>query len=80
MVSKVTERLAVSKQAALTFDVGRFNLRKLNELEVRKQYQIKISNRLVALENLNDSEDINRAWGNIRENTKTSAEDGPGLY
>ena len=39
----------------------RFNLRKLSELEVRKRYQIKISNRFAALENLNDNEDINRA-------------------
>ena len=56
VVTKVRERLAVSKQAALTFDVGRFNLRKLNELEVRKQYQTEISNRFAALEKLSDSE------------------------
>jgi len=48
----------------------RFNLRKLNELEVRKQSQIKISNRFAALENLSDNEDINRACENIKENTK----------
>ena len=42
MVAKVRERLAVSKQAAQRFDVERFNLTKLSELEVRKQYQIKI--------------------------------------
>jgi hypothetical protein len=40
--------LAVSKQAAQKFDVEIFNLRKLNELKVRKQYQIKISNRFAA--------------------------------
>jgi hypothetical protein len=40
VVAKVRKRLAVSKQAAQKFDVERFNLRKLNELEVRKQYQI----------------------------------------
>ena len=51
----------------------RFNLRKLNELEFRKQYQIKISKRSVALKNLNDSEDMNRVWENIKENIKTSA-------
>ena len=33
------------------------NLRKISEVEVRKQYQVKISNRFAALENLNDSED-----------------------
>jgi len=43
VVAKVTEILAISKQAAQKFDVERFNLRKLSELEVRKQYQIKIS-------------------------------------
>ena len=35
VVSKVRERFTVSKQAAQKFDVGRFNLRKLSELEVR---------------------------------------------
>jgi hypothetical protein len=32
------------------------------------------------LENLNDSEDINRAWENIRENIKISAKETLGLY
>jgi hypothetical protein len=35
VVAKVREKLAVSKQAAQKFDVGRFNLKKLNELEVK---------------------------------------------
>jgi hypothetical protein len=52
--------LAESKQAAQKFEVERFNLSKLNELEVRKQYQIMISNRFAALKKLNDSEGINR--------------------
>jgi len=34
------------------------NLRKLNELEVRKKYHIKNSKRFVALEKFSDSEDI----------------------
>jgi hypothetical protein len=38
-------------------------LRKINDLEVRKQYQIEISNRFAALEKLNDREDINRSLG-----------------
>jgi hypothetical protein len=53
--------------------VERFNLKKLSELNVRKQYQIKISNRFAALGNLNDSEAVNRTWENIKENIKTSA-------
>ena len=62
MVAKVRERLVVSKQAAQRFDGERLNLRQLNELEVRKQYQIEITNRFTALENLSDDEDITRAW------------------
>ena len=36
MVAKVRERFAVDKQAAQNFDMERFNLRKLNEREVKK--------------------------------------------
>ena len=60
VVAEVTERLAVSKQAAQNFDGERFNLRKLNKLEVRKQYQIEITNKFAALENLSDNKDLNR--------------------
>ena len=70
MVANVRERLKKYKQAAQKFDVERFNLRTLSELEVRKQYHIKIPNRFAALENLNDSQDINWAWVNIKENIK----------
>jgi len=41
--------------------VQRFNLRKLSDREVRKQYQINISNKFAALEKLRDSGDMNRA-------------------
>jgi glycine betaine/choline ABC-type transport system substrate-binding protein len=61
----------VSKQAAQKLDGERFNLRKLNELGVRKQYQVEITNRIAASENLSDCEDIDRAWENIKENIKT---------
>jgi len=80
VVAKVRERLAVSKQAAQKFGGERFNLRKFNELEVMKQYQMKISKRSAALENLSDSKDINRAWENIKENIKPSAKENLGLY
>ena len=80
MVAKVRERLVVSKQAAQKFRGERFNLRKLNELKVRKQYQIYITNRFAALENLCYSKDINRAWENIKENIKTSAKECLGLH
>jgi hypothetical protein len=80
VVAKVRERLAVSKQAAEKFDVKRFNLKKLSELEVRKQYQLKISNRSATLENINVSEDINRPWENIKENIKISTQESLGLH
>ena len=57
-----------------------FNLGKLNDLEVRKQYQIHITNRLAALENLNEDEDVNRTWENIKENIKTSATTSLGVH
>ena len=79
VVAKLREWLAVSKQAAQKFYGERFNIRKLNELDVRKHYQIEISNRFSALENLSDSKDINRAWENIKENIKTSAQKSLGL-
>jgi hypothetical protein len=62
----VRERLAVSKQAAQKIDARRFNVKKLNEGAVKEQYQVTIRSKFAALENLDDSGDINRAWDNIR--------------
>jgi len=73
------ERIAVGKQAAQRFHRHRFNLRKLNEPEVREQYQIEITNRFAALENANDDKDVNRIWENIKENIQTSREESLGL-
>jgi len=42
VVARIREILAVSEQAAQKCDGERFNLRKLNELEVRKPCQIEI--------------------------------------
>ena len=74
VVAKVRERLAVRKQAAQKLEGERFNLRKLNERQVRTQYQIEITNRFAALENLN------RAWENTKETIKTSAKESLGLH
>ena len=70
MVAKVRERPAVRKQAAQKSDGGRFNLRKLNNLEVRKQYQIEITNRFAALEMVSEDEDINRGWRALKKISK----------
>jgi len=80
LIATVRERLAVAKQATQRFDRQRFNLRKLNEPEVREQYQIEITNRFVALENLNDDEDADRTWEKIKENIQTSAKESLGLH
>ena len=80
MVAKVREKLAVSKQTTQKLDGERFNLRKLKDLEVKKQYQIEITNRFSALGNISDDGDINRAWENIKENIKTSAKESLGLH
>jgi len=69
--------LSVSKQAAHKFDVDRFNLRKINKLEVRKRYQIDITNRFSVFDNLCDSKDINRAWENIKEKVNATVKESP---
>ena len=60
VIAEVRERLAMGKPAAQRFDRQGFNLRSLNEPDCREQYQIEITNRFAALENLNDEEDVNR--------------------
>ena len=71
--------MAVSKQKTQEFVVETFNLRKLNELEIRTEHQIKKSNMFAALEILSDNEEINMGWENLKENIKTSAKQCLGL-
>jgi hypothetical protein len=59
--------------------VERFNLKQLNEEEVKEQYQVTIKTKFAALENLDDNGDINRAWETNRENIKISAKDSIGF-
>jgi len=80
VVAKVRGRLAVRKQAAQKFDEVTFNLRKLNDLVVRKENQIEITNRFAALENVSEDEDINKAWESIKENIKTTATESLGMH
>jgi hypothetical protein len=44
VVARVRERLAVGKQLVKKMDVERFNVKKLNEVEVKEQYQVTIKN------------------------------------
>jgi hypothetical protein len=48
------------------FDMERFSLKKLNEVEGKEQYQVEITNRFAALENNDDYVDINIAWETVR--------------
>jgi hypothetical protein len=61
VAAKLRERLLVSKRVAEKLDTQRFDLRKLNDAEVKEQYQVKITNKFAALENFDDNADINRA-------------------
>jgi len=53
-------------------------LRKLNEF--REKYQIEITKKFAALENLNDDEDVNRTWGNIKNFIETPAKESLVLH
>jgi hypothetical protein len=74
------ERFSVSKWARQKFDLERFDLKKLDDIEVKEKYQVEISNRFATLETLDESFDINNSWESIRENIKTSAKDNLGYH
>jgi hypothetical protein len=42
--------------------VERLNLKKLNEVEDKEEYHVKISNRFAASQSLDDDVDKNRSW------------------
>jgi hypothetical protein len=69
----------VGKQLVKKIDVERFKVKKLNEEEVKEQYQVTIKNKFAVLENLDDNGDINRAWETIKENIRISAKESIGL-
>jgi hypothetical protein len=79
-VVKLRERISVSKGARQQYDLERFELTKPDDVEVEEKYQLEISNGCAALENLDESFDINNAWESIRENIKTSAKDNLGYH
>jgi hypothetical protein len=75
VVTKLRERISVGKRARQKVDVERFDLMKLDDVDVKEKYQVEISNRFAALESLDESFDINNAGESMRENIKASAED-----
>jgi hypothetical protein len=64
VVAKVRERLAVRKRPVNK--MYRFNLKNLNEGDVKEQYQVKIKHRFLTLQNLEVNGDIIMAWDAIR--------------
>ena len=79
VVAKFREKFAVSKQGTQKFDGERFNLEKLNELEVRKNsIRVRLQT-FAALGNVRYNEDTKRAWENIKEDISTSAKKSLGL-
>jgi hypothetical protein len=79
-VAKLRERISVSKRGRQKFDLERFDLKKMDDVEVKEKYQVDISNRFAVLESLDETSDINNAWESIRENRKTSAKDNLGCH
>jgi hypothetical protein len=44
VVANIRERLAVNKQRSHRFHMGRFNLKKINEVEGKEKYSVQVSN------------------------------------
>jgi hypothetical protein len=51
VVAKLRERISVSKLARQKFDVERFDLKKLYDVEVKEKYRVEISKRFSASKN-----------------------------
>jgi hypothetical protein len=76
-VAKLRERISRARQK---FDLEGFDLKKLDDIEVKDKYQVEISNTFAAVDSLDESMDINNAWESIRENIKTSAKYNLGYH
>jgi hypothetical protein len=45
ILAKVRERLAVNRQQSQRFSMERLNFKKLNEVESKEQFRVKVTNR-----------------------------------
>jgi hypothetical protein len=77
VVAKFKERLAVNKQSSHRFNMERYNLKTLNDVEGKEQFRVEVSNRF---EDLDTEVEINSAWETIRENIKISAKESLGYF
>jgi hypothetical protein len=78
--AKVRERLAVDKQRSQRFNMKRFNLNKINDVECKEQFHVEVSIRFAALEDLDSKVEINSAWETTRENINISAKESLGYF
>jgi hypothetical protein len=76
----VVERVSVNKQSSQRFQRERFNLKKLDEVEGKQQFRVKVSNKLAALEDFDTEVEINGAWETIRENINITAKESIGYF
>jgi hypothetical protein len=65
-VAKLRERISVKLMCKAKFDLERSNLKKLADVEVKEKYQVEISNRFAALQNLDESFGIKNARESIQ--------------
>jgi hypothetical protein len=70
----------VNKQKSQRFDMERFNLKKLKDVEGKEQVHVEVSNRFAALEDLDTEVEINSAWETIGESIKISAKESLGYF
>jgi hypothetical protein len=50
VAAKLRDKISVSKRARQKFDLERFNLKNLDDVEVKKKYQVEISNTFATLD------------------------------
>jgi hypothetical protein len=74
-LTKLRKRISVSKGAKQKFVLEIHDLKKFNDINIKEKYQVEISNRFVALENIDESLHNNSSWETIRDNTKNSAKE-----
>jgi hypothetical protein len=60
--------------------VERFDLKKLNEVEVKEKCHVEVTNRFAVLENLDAEVEINSALETLRENINISAKESLHYY
>jgi hypothetical protein len=71
VTENIKERLLISMHKKQKFDKRRFYLKELNDMQVREKYVVTISIGFATLENLDESEDINRRGNNTGHSTQS---------